>query len=573
LNLEHAAPPARTRGDRFLKRAAETFAALGARTETAAILLGCLFVTLTLAVLLVLPGKTFTYIYSHDMMIFLDGADRVLSGQVPNRDFGTPLGLLTYLMPALGLWLGGSFGAMMPHAMAAFALMILPMLVYACASRLRLEYALILALFTITLVLTPANVGEQFPSFGMFYNRWGYALLAIVFVLTLPPLRGERRPFADGAVAALILILSFYLKISYFGIAAGFVLLLLFPRATRATAIAAFVGAAAGIAAVELLWGGTASYLSDIGRAAEASGVVRGTLPGLAGVAVYNVGMVAPFALLLGFAWWRGVSLWTLFLCLFMAGAGMLLANQNAQGAGLLTLIPAGIVASHSIARGQPEEAGSSVPLLAFVLVASIAATSILFSTEGLLRHTMMAMRDPTAAPRYAAEVDGFIAQEVDKPAPGMPGLETLRGAYAAERFDLAMVTQIRGLPVGQIIAQPEYLWSVQDGAQLVRSQARLAGKILALDMANPFNALLGRPAPLGIDSWHHAGRTFSDTTHPLAERLFGDVDVVLVPKAPVDPGSALLFRRLYAAYLDQRFERVATSDYWHAYARRTPRL
>lgn len=570
--LDYPASRTDIRGQKTLDRLADALSALSGQTEVGLILSSCLLIGIGLAFLLILPGKTFSYQYGYDMMVFLDGADRVVSGQIPNRDFHTPLGLLAYLLPALGLWAGGSFGAMMPYAMAAFALLILPILIYVCASRLRLEYALAFALFVLTLVLTPASVGEQMPTFAMFYNRWGYALLAMLFMLALPSLRGPSRPRVDGAVAAIVLLLSFYLKISYFGIAFGFMTILLLVRPTRLAAATGLVGALAGIAVVHLFWMGTANYFDDIASAAKCSGVLRGSMVSFALIGLENAGTTAPFVFLVVIAWWRGASLWTLFLCLFMAGAGLVLSNQNAQGVGLLTLIPAAIVAAQAIPKQPSDETGAAFQLAGFLLVATIAATSILFSTESLLRHTWMALRDHRGSPSYIAEVDGFTAEELARPGPGAPGLETLRSAYRTERLGLDNLTLARSFAVTQVLAQPEYLWTVQDAVQLVRSQPRLAGKILTLDMANPFNALLNRSAPVGVDSWYHLGRTFSETVHPTPSRLFADVDVVLVPKAPVVPAGAAVLMRLYGGVLNQRFERVATSDYWHAYARRTPR-
>jgi hypothetical protein len=47
------------------------------------------------ALLLTLPGQTVTTKYVLDLFIHLDGAHRVVSGQVPNRDLHTSRGPLT----------------------------------------------------------------------------------------------------------------------------------------------------------------------------------------------------------------------------------------------------------------------------------------------------------------------------------------------------------------------------------------------------------------------------------------------------------------------------------------------
>ena len=105
----------------------------------------CLWVAAVLVFLLVVRGKTFSLAYVHDLMIFYDGGSRILDGQLPNRDFHTPLGLLAYALPAFGIWAGNSLGPMMPLATSAFAVIFLPLLIHVCVSRLPLKQALIFA--------------------------------------------------------------------------------------------------------------------------------------------------------------------------------------------------------------------------------------------------------------------------------------------------------------------------------------------------------------------------------------------------------------------------------------------
>jgi hypothetical protein len=535
------------------------------RAESRVILLGCLFTALAFTLPLVAPGRTVSFKYVHDLMIFFDGAHRVLDGQFPNRDFHTPLGLVAYLLPAFGLWLGGSLGGMMPLATAAFVLIFLPMLVHVCASRLPLLYAALFALFALGLIVTPGSIGETMPSFGMFYNRWGYALLALLFLLAAPQERGRRRNWADAMVGGAVLLLTFYLKISYFAVAAGFTLLLLLFRDQRRIAILAIAIAAAGIGLVHLFWLGTAAYLADIGTAAQVSGAVRASLLGLIRMALDNAGMIVPFLIALGIAIARGAVLRTLFLCLVMAGAGLLLYNQNFQGPGMMTLVPAAILAGLAI----PRPAGSADPLrlTALLLVAVLALPTAIFAAQTIFMHGYLAMRggDPR---EYVAEIDGFLAQEGGRPAPGDVGFEDSRRAYRSGGADLNMLKVIRSQALRQVLAQPEYFWTVQDGVRLLRETPGLTGKVLTLDMANPLNAVAGRSAPRGIDSWYHAARTFNERTYRAADEMFADVDVVMVPVAPVDPTSHLLLSRLYGSHIQRHYALVASSDYWRAYAR-----
>src|SRR5215212_11112834 len=94
------------------------------------------------ALLLALPGQTITTVYVNDLLIFLDGAHRIASGQVPNRDFHTPLGPLTFYLPALGYWLSGHLGGAMPVGMALLIMGLAPAAAHVLGSRLRPVVAL-----------------------------------------------------------------------------------------------------------------------------------------------------------------------------------------------------------------------------------------------------------------------------------------------------------------------------------------------------------------------------------------------------------------------------------------------
>jgi len=528
---------------------------------------GCSLLALLLVLPLILPGKTFSTRYVHDMMIFFDGAHRVLGGQIPNRDFHSPLGPLAYLLPAFGLSAGGSFGGMMPYATAGFALLFLPMLVYVCITRLPLVYAAVFAIFALTLVVTPASIGEVQPSYGMFYNRWGYALLALLFLLALRQERGRAYPVADAAVAAAVLLLTFYLKVSYFAVAAVFTVALLLFAGTRRMAIYAAAVTAAAIVLIHLFWGATGAYIGDIRMAANVTGAVRASPLGLAYMIIESTAMILPFLFVLALAVAKRVPWSVILLCGLMAAGGLLLRNQNHQGPGMMTLVPAAILAGVALARAAREAGadGRGFALAAKLLVAAMALPPAASAVQSILVHGMMAASGGDAR-QYAAEIDRFIAQEVNRPAKGEAGLEKAREAYRSGSADISAFNATRTEGTSGAIAQPEYFWTVEDGAELLRRDPRLSGKVLTLDMANPFNALLDRSAPVGVDSWYHAGRNFNEATYRRPEQVFGDVDVVMVPKAPVQPGSHRLLGRLYGDHIARNYEPVATSDYWRAY-------
>lgn len=521
-----------------------------------------------LLLFLVLPGTTYSGNYTNDLMIFFDGGYRVLRGQVPNRDFHTPLGALTVLLPAFGLWMKG-LGGMMPWATAAFTLLFLPFLIYVCRSRLPLVYALGFGIYAILLVVGPVNVGEQVDqtSFAMYYNRWGYALLSLLFLLALRRKDDAPSAMPDGAVAAGLLLGMFYLKISYFLLGVVFLIFLLLITRRRLWPILALAGAGAAIGLVEIFWRGTATYLSDIRAAAEASGALRGTLFTLSRIVLLNFMAVIIFLGVVGIAIARRLGWPTILLCLYMAAAGVMLVNQNAQMVGILTLIPAALVAALSPA-GADEEHDPSWPRAASMLL--IAALLIPPATTSLVTTGYFAIRSARGQSDspYQASLNGIVADEgaIDT---FKVGPDVQREAYRSERPTLEMYNRIRSQRFKNVFSQPEYLRTVQDGARLLRSNPRLGGKVFVFDMGNPFNALLGRESPKGVDAWNHNGRTLTEKSYRPAEAMFGDVDVVMVPKFAAELSTRHVLESVYGPYLARRFEPVAVSDYWRAYRKR----
>ncbi len=120
----------------------------------------------------------------NDALLLLDGAWRIVNGQIPHRDFYIALGPLQYMIAAGGIWLTG----FTPKGLSV-GIAIVGLLVGIWGwriSRVRMPRVPAL-LVTAWLVLTatcPAFLDStpNTVSCAMIYNRLGYALLAIVLV-------------------------------------------------------------------------------------------------------------------------------------------------------------------------------------------------------------------------------------------------------------------------------------------------------------------------------------------------------------------------------------------------------
>jgi hypothetical protein len=539
------------------------YGGMASAEETRLITKFCLWVGFALVFLVVARGKTFSMAYVADLMVFYDGGDRILSGQLPNRDFHTPLGLLAYLLPALGLWAGESLGRMMPIATAAFAAIFLPLLIHVCVSRLPLKQGLFFAFWVLALIITPASIGEAEPSFAMFYNRWGYGLLSLLFLLFLPRLRGGNSEWRDALTLASVLLLTFYLKISYFAVAAVITLPLLYFLETRRIALVGSLLAAGCIGVVHLAWGGTFGYFQDIGVAAQSSGAIRGSTGALVQLAFNDAATLFPFFLILGLSAAGGVSSRILLLCLAIAGAGLLLANQNFQGLGIPTLIPAAILASTTLDGKLKRSEGGSLILAATLLLATLVVPPAFSAARSALVHMAQPGGSSSKAARVV-ELDGLQAQDIFTAGVDAEGVDKARQFYRAGTGDLDTVQILR-----RRLWQAEYFATLKDAEALLQKDPALSGSIFVLDFVNPLNALLGRSAPQGVDSWYHRGRTFEEGIFRSPKQTFADVDLIMVPKAPVDPTAYFLLKQIYGAYIEQHYRVAARSDYWLAYVRK----
>jgi len=476
------------------------------------------------ALLLVLPGQTVTTAYTNDLLVFLDGAHRLASGQVPNRDFHTALGPLVYLIPFAGLWLTGSLGGAMPMGMALVLAAFVPLLVQVLGPRMRPVLALPFGAFLVLLIALPANPGERITalSFAMFYNRLGWAALALLLVMVLRP--QQQNLWRDAICAALLVLLPAYVKATYGLAAIGFVCLMLLDPRHRRWAALALALAALGAGAVELVWRGSAGYMADLMTTARISAERGGR--DLARIALGNLPTLVLFALIAGLALRRVSALRDLAFYGFCLVSGLLLLSQSAQGWGILTLhAGAAVAAEKAMADGRAPAAG--MPLLLAALLLPI----------GLHNAATLGLHSTLAVARAGEPI-------------GLPHLQEVR------------FLQLRD-PRNPFVDR--YLAGLARGGEVLARLQPAAERVVVLDFANPFSAGLGLVPARGDWSWLHWNRNVSEGYHLPGEMLLADADLVLVPEIGINPGPLLA---LYRPVLDREFRQVLAEDGWTIFRR-----
>lgn len=506
-----------------------------------------------------------------DTDIYLDAAQRIWQGQIPNVDFFTSIG-------PLGFYLTAGIRALFPQAQPALLanwaivpvlLPILGLIVRDIDQRSR-RRALAILMPLLFLASLPINLHSLYPSPGFdgfgYYNRHVALLL---YLLLAALLFVENRVLLTSLVAVLMAAL-FLVKVT--GPISGAVLVGYAVLAGRMRFRDAAIAAATVIGvliALELSTGVIYAYVEDVFVLAmlnTASFLWRFmTL----GSVKFNV--IAPCLMLLGalaFAAWRDKpSLPELLASPFGWLAASLIAlvlgeTQNSGSLEFIGLWPALIL----ILTTYYPRSGDALRPYVLVLVMAIALPSaIIFLERGA--------RAVIAAPRYLA---------LDVPDVGPLGRVSLKPELAERAFaqidhypkyhDAYEDLVRRGiLPSATLFSeidhQATWLLEVQQGIDAIKHWEATNGRQLngffALDFVSPFNHLLGRAAPLHVALGIDSERTNPKVTREMLEAL-REIDALLKPKCPVEVKRAAIWKHFAQAREGRRL--VSLSPCWDMY-------
>ncbi len=486
---------------------------------------------LLLALLLALPARTITTAYVNDVLIFLDGANRIAFGQVPNRDFHTALGPLVYYIPALGLWLSGRMGGALPVGMGVLILVLAPVFMHVLGSRLRPILALPFGAFLLLILAIPANLGDPLSSvsFAMYYNRIGWVVLALLAVMYLHPLgKGAAPWWRDASCAAILVLVALYTKITYAPPAFALLVLIAFDAVQRRWAGAALALVGCGMLLVELVWRGSFAHVQDLIDTARVSG--ERNLALFVRVVLNNFSDLVLAALLAGIALYRTRRLLDGCFYVLCIGSGVLIISQNAHAWGIITLFAAGVVAAETCLRGDTGSSRyprvlSGAPLLFWVLV-----------LPGLGKHAV-------AMGLYAAlAITGF-------------GTPLALPQFGDVRFGRLWSPGDNGFT-------ELYVGNFAEGAALLGGIEN-PERVLVLDFSNPISAGMGLVPPRGDISWMHWGRNLDAENHPAPQELFADVALIMIPKIGINSGQ---LEKLYGPFIAQHYSKFAETDGWTVY-------
>ncbi|MGB7759913.1 MAG: hypothetical protein WBL61_08795 [Bryobacteraceae bacterium] len=507
-------------------------------------------------------GMPVLRVFEHDVFIMLDNAYRVSHGQVPNRDFSSAFGPLFFLIQAAGLAISRMRPEGIGYANALFGAAVSLWIYGAARHRLAPAWACALAVYAVLLITAPFSLGFNPLSFSyaMLYNRYGYALLAIIVLeCGLHALRtpaeapqGPGRALSIGAAWAL----AAFVKISYGIAAVPFLLVWACCGDNRGRRLAALCGGFAVVSAIMLCYlrFDLSDLFRDLAYAAGGRSARARQAPMLSPVAaIESVPLLLLAALSAGGtggaascnARWQRARVW-LFVLITVGVSGFLLST-NHQAMSLPLGGFAAVLLVDSIAR---HDAGGSP-----------------YAPHRLLALFLGALCFLPLATMNGVSLGAAAWERYRGPEPAAVRLESERGASMIfGRVEGAMTSETGG---------PAYVEALNDGLDLIRARTEPGAGVLTIDQFNPFNYLLDRPSPRGGMAAASYKNFFSDAAHPSAGRYFGDARYVLVRKYsqsvqdfPTEDYLIQGLLRIYRPALEQRFRPVAETGHWSLWRR-----
>jgi hypothetical protein len=496
----------------------------------------------------------------HDLLLPLDAAWRVLSGQIPHNDFYSPLGPVFAYWMALWMKLFGPVPSIVHYALLGQGVLLAGFAWCAARPRLTALASFLFSVFVLLVASAPFPVGwpsDQLDT-AMAYNRMAFGIVAILIVEAGFPLRGPMAPpRREAVIAGAAFGVLTLLKFNFAAIALGVQLLVLLhthPRRLATRALGFTLGAAAVAALFFAVLGvSPARFLADMWmvRQVHADAAPR-TLPVVEELARELKPQIWVLA--------SGPALGALLLAAAPAGSWL----RRGRAALRLGVVFALLVAS-DLALGVTN---TQMPALV------LAPLSCLFALQALASHEPA--RDAASSASSGARAS-LLERLLDSSAPRISCsllcaylwmgscMEPIRGLRESLRYERHPTWPEYALGGGsfervKIPFTPVDRYPVIEhaGVELLKRNISPGDKVVTLDFSNPFNFTLGLQPARGDALWWHETKTFTTTTFPAAERVFQEADLVMVARR-----WTRFVMPVYEGFLDAHYHPLATNSEW----------
>jgi hypothetical protein len=476
----------------------------------------------------------------HDAFVFLDGAWRVLNGQVPYNDFSTDIGTFMHLLNALGLVLAHGAPRGLAYAQAAMGLVI-GVWAYALSyRRLSPIAAVLMTSILVLLTIAPFDVGDHptMTSPAMVYNRYGFALVALVIIEAVcdrKPAATKISEFLGGLSTGVIVTLLLFIKVSYF-LGVGLLLCLLIK--SRRQSVWRWTG---------LITGSIAGFVPFLIYMGWNLLPMWANLRMLAGAKHIVRGWYITEAL--------RASLLPFFLFAFLAFVLLWRHREHIAARRVLVLsIAVAVVGMCFVVANFP---GSRLPLDAVAVVIIMDRVAACFFDKP---HTETLMH---SAVLLWGALFVFNSLFLD----GMGVAYGVWGRWSVQSIPGSTFTA--PTLAGFSSFDTGYVHFINDGLALAQQYRRPDDTIASLDFSNPFSyAFAIRPAWGGASTGLQFRTNFDDTHKIPPDYLFGHASLLMMPQPEqfsdfTLPGN---ISRVYGQYIQKHFHLVGETDLWRAY-------
>jgi hypothetical protein len=508
-------------------------------------------------------------VWTHDNFTYLDGAYRILKGQIPHVDFITPIGLFGYLLPFFGLEIAGSYSLALPVSDLIATALIIFLAIIVSRNRLYVFPGLLLITYVWLLASVPINAGDtaRYISYSMFYNRYGWALLLILFVLYVGSQEADKASgIFDTIAGTIILVFLFYTKISYFAMAAAFLAMLAFKSKYHVKIAAiCFLNLIVIILIMELIFPGlNFGYFTDLMTALRSSGAIRGGLYTAINFLYRNLAdiilvffIVALSARINAMNWLDYVFVAYVFLATYT------LLNQNAQTRNMVTLFAVFVWAMQislaKLSEAVKNGANEHIKTVKVVVYGVVALSLLLVVQPFATRIYGMAIiyaRSKPMPENKAINLAKLSKVYVYKDANYLSGIDK-------DRYSNQETYLLRKRIRRDWLAEQEYIETVMDGVNLLRTHLKPKDSVIVMDMVNPFNFLLDKRPPKNSYSFLHLHRTFNLGAARPKPSMLDYANLVMIPNYPIQMPERNALLKIFGPALKNKYEEVGRDRYW----------
>ena len=551
---------------------------------------------LLLAVMLVATAALLAMGCSHqwrqpwDSALMLEGAWRVLQGQRPHVDFFSHIGVVPFLIVALGMKVAAPCGAALT---AGYALLLPLVALWAwsqASQRVPAVQALLFSALTGFLIVGTRPLGHDFnlTSYAMAYNRFAWALLGILLLQLSVPLAGRssrRVAFFNGASAGALLGLLLFTKISYFGLGAAALVVcgFLVPRARPRWPAVAVGCIAVSLPLLAFMRWDVAAYVRDIQQVTAVQGVAcRFGVFWKASVANTDVLLQTLLLVLIltkpvleaqsaaGLASWPK----TVVIAGTVVVFGLAACSTNAQEQEIPLFAVSALVLSDTLRRRVTQRDDPCTPrgtgrrhrggfryLLANVVILHVAGATLVADASSVgysfLWGRLKAAQMPDGARLRAAPVADMI----------FPPPEEHRGMTESDMVALIDET-LEGRHGYAHFSPYSYACWVNNGLDLLRRHATPHSRVWTMAFCNPFTFALGLHSPRGDCFFWLKGWMMDRDHYPAADRVLREVTLIMEPKRPLVLGNRRLLKNVYRDYMTRHFRKLDETALWILYRR-----